>query len=193
MLKSLYNWMMGLAASKHAPAALAGISFAESSFFPIPPDVMLAPMVLAEPRRAWSYATICTIGSVAGALLGYAIGALLYDSLGKGIIDFYGYQGGAEAFRKAYAEHGHWIILLKGLTPIPFKLVTITSGFAGYDLVMFVLLSALTRGLRFFAVAGLLNRFSGPIRRMLDEHLTAIAIVMGVAIVGGIVAAKWLF
>ncbi len=193
MLKSLYNWMLRLAASRRAPAALAGISFAESSFFPVPPDVMLAPMVLAEPQRAWSYATICTVASVAGGLLGYAIGALLYDSVGKWIIDLYGYQGGVEAFRRAYAEHGHWIILLKGLTPIPFKLVTITSGFAGYDLVMFVLLSALTRGLRFFAVAGLLNRFSGPIRHMLDRHLTLIAIVIGIAFVGGLVAARWLF
>jgi membrane protein YqaA with SNARE-associated domain len=193
MLKSLYNWMLRLAASRRAPAALAGISFAESSFFPVPPDLMLAPMVLAEPRRAWSYATICTVASVAGGLLGYAIGALLYDSVGKWIVDFYGYQGGVEAFRRAYAEHGHWIILLKGLTPIPFKLVTITSGFAGYDLVMFLLLSALTRGLRFFAVAGLLNRFSGPIRRMLDQHLTLIAIVIGIALLGGLVAARWLF
>lgn len=193
MFRKLYDWMMRLAAGRRAPLALGVIAFSESSFFPIPPDVMLAPMVLARPARAWSYAALCTLASVLGALLGYAIGALLYDSVGKWIIDAYGYQGGVEAFRKAYAEHGHWIILLKGLTPIPFKLVTITSGFAGYDLAMFVALSALTRGLRFFAVAGLLNRFSGPIRRLLDRHLTLVAVLLVAAMLIGIVASKWLF
>jgi membrane protein YqaA with SNARE-associated domain len=193
MFRKLYDWMLKLAASPRAPAALGVISFSESSFFPIPPDVMLAPMVLAEPKKAWRYATICTAASVLGALLGYAIGALLYDSVGKWIIDFYGYQGGVEAFRAAYAEHGHWIILLKGLTPIPFKLVTITSGFAGYDIVMFVVLSLITRGVRFFAVAGLLNRFSGPIKHLLDRHLTLIAIVIILGVIGGVFAAKWLF
>ena len=193
MFRQIYEWMLKLATSPRAPVALGVISFSESSFFPIPPDVMLAPMVLARPNKAWSYAGICTITSVLGALLGYAIGAVLYDSVGKWIIDFYGYQGGVEAFRAAYAEHGHWIILLKGLTPIPFKLVTITSGFAGYDIVIFVLLSLVTRGARFFAVAGLLNRFSGPIRHLLDKHLTLIAIVIVLGIIGGVIVARWLF
>lgn len=193
MLGIVYGWMQKMARSRRAPAALAAVSFSESSFFPVPPDVMLAPMVMAKPERAWGYAALCTVASVIGGLFGYAIGALMYDSVGKWIIDFYGYQGGVEAFRSAYAEHGHWIILLKGLTPIPFKLVTITSGFASYDLMMFVMLSLLTRGVRFFAVAGLLNRFGGPITRLLEGRGVWVAGALVAVTVIGIIAAKWLF
>ena len=193
MFRRLYEWTMALAASPRAPYALGAVSFAESSFFPIPPDVMLVPMALARPQKAWFYAGICTVTSVLGGLLGYAIGALLYDSLGQWIIKLYGHGDGVEAFRAAYAQYGAWIILLKGLTPIPYKLVTITSGFAGYDLLWFVVLSIITRGARFYLLAGLLNRFGGPIRRVLDEHFTTAMIVLVVGIVGGFFAFKHLF
>ncbi len=190
MFRRLYDWTMALAGRPQAPAALAAVSFAESSFFPIPPDVMLVPMALARPEQAWHYAALCTIASVAGGLLGYAIGALLFDTAGRWIINLYGLGAGAEDFRQRYAEIGHWVILLKGVTPIPFKLVTIVSGAAGYDLATFVLLSIITRGARFFIVAGLLNRFGGPIRAVIEKHTEVVVGLLVVAIVGGFFLAK---
>src|SRR4029078_6293827 len=135
------------------------VSFAESSFFPVPPDVMLIPMALARPERAYVMAFWCTVTSVAGGILGYAIGALLYDSVGLWLIQLYGYGDKVEAFREAYAQWGAWIILWKGLTPIPSKIVTITSGFAGYTLGFFILFSIITRGARCFVLAFLLHRY----------------------------------
>jgi membrane protein YqaA with SNARE-associated domain len=193
MFKRLYDWTLSLAASRRAPQALAAVSFTESSFFPVPPDVMLVPMVMAKPEKAWNYALICTIASVLGALLGYAIGALLYDTLGAWLIRLYGYGDKMENFRQLYQEHGHWIILIKGLTPIPFKIVTIASGLAGYDLPMFVLLCLVTRAGRFYIVAGVLNRFGAPIRTFLEKNLTLVGVVTLVAIIGGFVAVKYLF
>jgi membrane protein YqaA with SNARE-associated domain len=169
------------------------VSFAESSFFPVPPDVMLVPMCLAKPERAWYYATICTVTSVLGGVAGYLIGALLYDSLGAWLFQVYGLTEGAETFRASYAEYGHWIILLKGLTPIPYKLVTITSGFASYDLLWFVVLSVLTRGARFFALAALLGRFGPFIRDILDRHFNAAVALFAAALIGGFVAFRYLF
>lgn len=193
MFKKLYDWTLSLSASPRAPRALAAISFAESSFFPIPPDVMLVPMAMAKPERAWNYALICTIASVLGGIAGYAIGALLYDTLGAWLIRLYGYGDKMEAFRALYQQHGHWIILIKGFTPIPFKLITIASGLAGYDFLMFVLLSAITRAARFFFVAGIMNRFGAPLRRFIEENLTAVGIVSILAIIGGFAAVKFLF
>ena len=193
MFKKLYDWTLSLSASPRAPQALGAISFAESSFFPIPPDIMLVPMVMAKPEKAWHYATICTIASVLGGILGYAIGALLYDTLGAWLIQLYGYGNKMDGFRALYQQHGHWIILIKGFTPIPFKLITIASGLAGYDFVMFVLLSALTRAARFFFVAGIMNRFGGPLRRLIEENLTLVGIGSIFAIIAGFVIAKYLF
>jgi membrane protein YqaA with SNARE-associated domain len=193
MFKKLYDWTLSLSASPRAPQALAAISFAESSFFPIPPDVMLVPMTMAKPERAWNYALICTIASVLGGIAGYAIGALLYDTLGAWLIKLYGYGDKMDAFRALYQQHGHWIILIKGFTPIPFKLITIASGLAGYDFLMFVLLSAITRAARFFFVAGIMNRFGAPLRRFIEENLTAVGIGSILAIIGGFAAAKFLF
>ena len=193
MFKKLYDWTLSLSASPRAPQALGAISFAESSFFPIPPDIMLVPMVMAKPEKAWHYATICTIASVLGGILGYAIGALLYDTLGAWLIQLYGYGNKMDGFRALYQQHGHWIILIKGFTPIPFKLITIASGLAGYDFVMFELLSALTRAARFFFVAGIMNRFGGPLRRLIEENLTLVGIGSIVAIIAGFVIAKYLF
>ncbi|RYC32496.1 DedA family protein [Lichenibacterium minor] len=176
MFKSLYRWTLALSASRHAPLALGAVAFAESSFFPIPPDLLLVPMSLAQPRRAWTYASICTVASVLGGMLGYAIGALLYDTVGQWLIATYHYADKMDALRAAYAQWGWLLILIKGLTPIPYKLVTIVSGLLGYNFALFVLLSVITRGARFFILAGLLNRFGDPIRGALERHFAAILV-----------------
>ena len=176
MFDRLYRWTLALSESRHAPLALGAVAFAESSFFPIPPDLILVPMALAKPRMAWTYATICTVGSVLGGILGYAIGALLYDTLGQSLISLYHYADKMDALRAAYAQWGWLVILVKGLTPIPYKLVTIMSGLLGYNFALFVVLSAVTRGARFFIVAGLLNRFGDPIRGALERHFAAILV-----------------
>lgn len=188
MLRPLYDRLMRVAGGRRATIGLGAVSFAESSFFPIPPDVMLVPMTVARPERAWFYATVCTLTSVAGGLLGYAIGALLYDTVGLWLISAYGMSGGMDEFRAMYAKWGDWIILIKGLTPIPFKLVTIASGFAGYDIWKFIAFSLITRGLRFFVLAGILNRFGVPIRRFLEAHLgLSLALLFGVMLCGFLV------
>lgn len=191
MLRRLYDWTLSLAARPAAPYALGAVSFAESSFFPVPPDVMMVPMTLARPDRAWFYALVATLTSVVGGLAGYAIGALLYDTLGAWLFRLYGLTAGADAFRAAYAQHGHWIILLKGLTPIPYKLVTITSGFAGYDLFWFTVLSLVTRGGRFFLLAALLGRYGEPIKGVLDRHFNAVMAGLAATIVLGFVAFRY--
>jgi len=145
MFNRLYQWILSLAQSKHAPFALAAVAFAESSFFPIIPDVILIPMSLANPRRALRYAAIATIASVAGGMVGYGIGALLYDTLGQWLIHLYGYADRMAALKETYARWGALVILVKGLTPIPFKLVTIVSGLLGYNFVIFVALCLVTR------------------------------------------------
>ena len=185
MLRRLYEWTLSLSARPSAPYALGAVSFAESSFFPVPPDIMLIPMGLARPDRVWLYALVTTLTSVAGGLLGYAIGALLYDSVGVWLFNVYGLTKGAEAFRAAYAEYGHWIILLKGLTPIPYKLVTITSGFAGYNIWLFILCSIVARGGRFFVLAVLLNRYGDFIRKELEKRLTTYVAIGAIVLVAG--------
>src|ERR1700753_3838146 len=191
MLRRIYNWCIDAAHKPYALWILGAVAFAESSFFPVPPDIMLLPMSRAQPRRAWLFATVCTVASVLGGLLGYAIGAVLYDSVGHWLIHLYGLEGKVESFRASYAQWGAVIILLKGLTPIPYKLVTITSGFAGYNLVLFVLCSIVARGARFFAVAALLNRYGARARRVLEERLEFWAMLFAVLLVAGIVAALY--
>lgn len=176
MLQSYYDRFTALSRSKNAPYVLAAVSFAESSFFPIPPDVMLIPMALAEPKRAWTYAGICTVASVLGGLLGYAIGALLYDSLGVWLLHFYGYTSKFEQFRVWYQQYGAAVILIKGLLPIPYKLVTIASGVAGYNLFWFVVLSFITRGARFYAEAGIFNRWGGTLGPLIRDNVTAVVL-----------------
>jgi membrane protein YqaA with SNARE-associated domain len=171
MLRRIYDWCIDAAHKPYALWIMAAVAFAESSFFPVPPDVMLIPMALARPARAWLYALVCTAASVLGGILGYAIGALLYDSLGQWLINLYGLGDKVEAFRAGYAEYGAWIILLKGLTPIPYKLVTITSGFANFNIWLFIVLSVIARGGRFFVVAILLNRYGEWIRVRIEKHL----------------------
>jgi membrane protein YqaA with SNARE-associated domain len=192
-LRRLYDWCIAAADKPHATWLLGAVSFMESSFFPVPPDAMLIPMALARPGRAWFFATVCTLTSVAGGVLGYFIGAVLYDSVGHWLIQLYGYGSKVEAFREAYAYWGTWIILIKGLTPIPYKLVTITSGFAGYNFFLFVVLSLVTRGMRFYALAFLLNRYGDQARAIIEERLTFWATSFAVVLVAGIIAAVYLF
>src|SRR5579863_3218108 len=164
MLHRLYMRTLALAASPRASWWLAGVAFAEASFFPIPPDLLLIPMALARPARAWRFALICTIASVCGGALGYFIGYAVFDLLAKPVLDFYGYGARFEAFQAMYAEWGVWIILIKGLTPIPYKIVTIASGAAKFNFPLFMAASAATRGARFFLVATLLRFFGNPVR-----------------------------
>jgi membrane protein YqaA with SNARE-associated domain len=191
MLKRVYDWCIAAADKPYALWILAAISFAESSFFPVPPDVMLAPMSLAQPKRAWVFAGVCTIASVLGGILGYAIGALLYDSVGHWLIQLYNLGDKVETFREGYAKWGSLVILLKGLTPIPYKLVTITSGFAGYNIGLFILCSIVARGGRFFIVAILLNRYGDWIRVRIEKRLGLwVAIGAAVLVLGFVVAIK---
>jgi membrane protein YqaA with SNARE-associated domain len=185
MFQKLYRWTWALAESRHAPLALGLIAFAESSFFPVPPDAILVPMSIARPKSAWTYALICTVGSVVGALLGYAIGALLFETVGKWLIDLYGYGPRVDEMRALYAKWGWAVILVKGLTPIPFKLVTITSGLLSYSLPLFVLLCFVTRGARFFALALLLKYYGEPIRDLLDKYFGWFLLALLVVIVLG--------
>src|SRR3984893_13204045 len=193
LFRSLYDWTMANATGRYAWAALFAVSFAESSFFPIAPDVMLLPMVLADRKRAFLLAGWCTLASVLGGMLGYAIGALLYDSLGQWLIRAYGYGQSLETFRAAYAEWGAWIILIKGLTPIPYKLVTIASGFAGYNLFWFTVLSIITRGIRFYLVATILYFWGEPAREFIERRLGLIMSLFLVIFIAGFYAATKIF
>jgi membrane protein YqaA with SNARE-associated domain len=192
-MRRLYDWVIRLAGSPAAIPAMGLVAFAESSFFPIPPDVMLVPLVLANRRKAFTIATVCTVCSVLGGLLGYAIGFYLFETAGAWLVKFYGLQSGLEKFRQGFAQYGTWIILIKGLTPIPYKLVTIASGAAHFDLFTFVWASIVTRGIRFFAVSALLWKFGEPIRAFIEKRLTLVTWLFLIALVGGFVAFRYLF
>ncbi len=193
MNNSLYSRVRSLAEGAYAERALAAVAFAESSFFPVPPDILLAPMALANPRRAWRYALIATIASVLGGMLGYAIGAMLYGTVGAWLVNLYGYGAKMEALKQTYAQWGWLVILVKGVTPIPYKLVTITSGLLGYNFPLFVALSAVTRGLRFFLVAGALQLFGEPLRMALERNFAAVLGAFAALVVAGFVIAIRVF
>ena len=191
MLRRLYNWVMRLSASRHAGLALFCIAFAESSFFPIPPDTLLAPMVLARPANTWRYAAICTAGSILGGILGYAIGYSL-GPVGHWILAVTGHPGGEGPLRAEFAKWGVGVILIQGLLPVPYKLVTITTGLAHFSLWQFVLASCATRGARFFGVAALLRRFGPTLLPVIERRLLLVTSVIGVALILLIVALKFL-
>lgn len=183
MFRALYDWTLRLAGHRHADRYLATVSFAESSFFPIPPDVMLVPMVLARRDQAYRIATICTIASVLGGLFGYAIGYFL-TSFAHQVLEFFRH-GAFEDFTAAYQKYGAALILVKGLTPIPFKLVTIASGLSHYPLGIFILLCTITRGARFFLVAFLLKKYGEPVQKVIEERLNLIGWIVLAALIGG--------
>ena len=193
MFKRLYHWTLSLAQSPHAAWALAVIAFAESSFFPIPPDALLVPMSLARPKRALVYAGICTLASVTGGMLGYAIGHLLYDTIGQWLINLYGYGARGDALKTFYGEWGWLFILVKGMTPIPYKLVTIVSGLLDYNFPLFVLLSAMTRGARFFLLAGALNLWGDHLRDLLEKYFGLFLVILLISIIGGFWLATHMF
>lgn len=191
MLRALYDRVLALAAHRRAPAYLAGVSFAESSFFPIPPDAMLIPMCVARPEMAYRYAGICTVASVLGGILGYIIGYFLFDALAAPVLAAYGYADAMIRFQGWYDQWGALVILIKGLTPIPYKIVTIASGAAHFNFVVFLVASVVTRGARFFLLAFLLRRFGLPIRDFIERRLTLVTTGAAAAILLGFVALKF--
>lgn len=192
MLNRVYAQTLALAASRYATAALALVALAESSFFPLPPDLLLIPMILARPRRAFLLAGLCTVMSVLGGFLGYAIGYFLFDAIGRPILEFYHAMGRYDALKAAFAQWGVWIIIIKGLTPIPYKLVTIASGVAQFPIVPFALASLVSRSLRFFLLAALLWRFGEPVREFIEQRLMLVTSLFAAALVGGFVALRYL-
>jgi len=192
MLDRVYSRTLALAASRYATAALALVAFAESSFFPLPPDLLLIPMILARPRRAFLLAGMCTVMSVLGGFLGYAIGYFLFDAIGRPILEFYHAMGRYDALKAAFAQWGVWIIIIKGLPPIPYKLVTIASGVAQFPIVPFALASLVSRSLRFFLLAALLWRFGEPVREFIEQRLMLVTSLFAAALVGGFVALRYL-
>ncbi|PKU22801.1 YqaA family protein [Telmatospirillum siberiense] len=192
MLKRVYDWMMGLASHRYALWWLMAVSFIESSVFPIPPDIMLIPMVLAARGKAWRYAALATVASVAGGWLGYGIGFFLFDAIGRPIIALYHLESGFATFQSWFAENGGWVILAKGWTPIPFKLITITAGFSHLDPLVFTVASIVSRAMRFFLVAGLLYYFGEPIRDFIERRLTLVTTAFVVALVGGFLVIRYI-
>ncbi len=193
MLRKLYDWVFKLAKHRQANWALAGVSFAESSFFPIPPDVLLIPMVLAKRNNWIIYASLCLVASILGAFFGYFLGAVLYDSIGAPLLEFY---GKADAFSKITDWNnrwGGWGILFAAMTPFPFKVITIFSGFTHISLIQFTIVSIIGRGVRFFLVAGLVYKYGEPIREFIEKRLGLMFTIGMVALIGGFVAVKFIF
>jgi membrane protein YqaA with SNARE-associated domain len=183
---------MNLAAKPRAKWFLGGISFIESSVFPIPPDVLLIPMVLANRTQAWRIALICSVFSVLGGIFGYMIGALFFEWIGAPIIEFYGYAEKFESFKDGYNEWGGWIVAFFGLTPFPYKVITIASGVTHLNLAIFIIASVVSRSLRFFVVAGLLWKFGEPIRDFIEKYLGLLTVLFFVLLIGSFLALKYL-
>ncbi|SHK78844.1 membrane protein YqaA, SNARE-associated domain [Roseovarius marisflavi] len=192
MMKSLYDWTLRMADHRHALWVLAAVSFIESSVFPIPPDVLMIPMILARPSRAWLIAGVALVASVIGGLLGYAIGALAYQELGQPILEALGKGDAMEAFRTRFNDFGFWAVLTAGVTPFPYKVITIMSGVTSMPLATFITTSILARGLRFFILAALLHKFGAPIRDFIERRLGILTIVFVVVLFGGFYLVKHL-
>ena len=192
MLQRTYDWTMHQSTRPHAVWILAAIAFIESSVFPIPPDVLLIPMVLAVRGSAWRFAAVCTIASVLGGTLGYAIGYFLFETVGKPMLDFYGYAAKFAEFQDRYNEWGAWIVFIAGVTPFPYKVITIASGVTKLDLTTFTLASVLARGLRFFIVAGLLYWLGPPVRAFIEKRLGLMFTLFVVLLLGGFLVARYL-
>lgn len=193
MMRRMYDWMMAQARSKRAPHALFWVSFIESSFFPIPPDVMLVPMVIANRLKAWWYASVATIGSVIGGVFGYLIGYFFFEQVGRPILEFYGKAESFGEFTSWFNEWGVWILIIKGMTPFPYKVLTITAGVTHMPLVEFIVASVIARAMRFYLVAGLLYFFGEPIREFIEKRLNVVTTVFIVLLVLGFVAIRYVF
>ena len=193
LLKRIYDWTMGLAGHRHAVRWLAIVSFAESSFFPIPPDVMLIPMILAQRAHAWMLATLCTCASVFGGIAGYGIGFLLFESAGRPIVELYGYADEFARFQEYYQVYGAWIVAVFALTFLPYKVVTIASGVAALEPVSFITASVLGRGFRFFAAAAVLRYFGPQIRSFMEARLGLVTTAFVALLVAGFLIIKFAF
>lgn len=191
-VKAVYDYMLRLAADKHAMLFLFIVAFAESSFFPIPPDIMLIPMILATPFKAYRIAGVATAASVIGGYFGYLIGVYGYDLIAKPILNFYGYMAQFDVFKGYYHEWGAWIVFGAGLTPFPYKVVTIASGAVHLDLAVFTIASVLSRGGRFFLVAWLLKKYGVPMKVFIEKHLGKLSVLFVVLLVGGFALIKFL-
>lgn len=192
MLRRLYDWTIRLAEHPHALWALAIVAFIESSIFPIPPDLLMIPMIIAAPSRAFLIAFVATVASVLGGIAGYFIGAFLFDSVGLPVLEFYGKTDGFDEFAARYNEWGAWAVLFGGLTPLPYKLFTILSGTTGLNLPIFIIASIVARGLRFFIVAALLWKFGPPVREFIEKRLGLMFTLFCILLVGGFAALKYL-
>jgi membrane protein YqaA with SNARE-associated domain len=192
MIRGLYDWTMRLAATRYAMWALAFVSFVESSVFPIPPDILLIPMVLAAPHRAFVIAGICTLASVLGGVFGYWIGFALFEQVGQPVLEFYGKDAYFETFAARYNEWGAWAVLIAGVTPFPYKVITILSGATQLNPWVFVTASIIARGLRFFIVAALLWKIGPPVRDFIERRLGILFTLFMAALLGGFVALRFL-
>jgi membrane protein YqaA with SNARE-associated domain len=192
-IRSIYDWVLGWADRPGGAWALAGISFAESSFFPVPPDILLIPLCLSAPRRSFWYASLCTAASVAGGVLGYAIGLLFFDSVGEWIIEVYALEEFFARVGMWYADWAAWIVAGAGFTPIPYKVFTIAAGFFRVNFVVFVIASTVGRGGRFFLVAGLLRLFGEPMKDFIDRWFNWLTVALAVLFVGGFAVIKFFF
>ena len=192
MIRRLYDWTISLAGHPHALWALALVSFIESSFFPIPPDILMIPMILAAPSRAWLVALVATVSSVLGGLFGYFIGAVLFETVGQWIFDVYGKEDAVEAFNQRFNEWGAWAVLIAGVTPFPYKVITIMSGWTGLSIPVFIVASILARGLRFFVLAALLWKFGAPIRTFIEKYLGLLFTAFVILLFGGFYVLRYL-
>jgi len=192
MLRSLYDWTMSMASHKHALWVLAFVAFIESSVFPIPPDALMIPMIIARPSRAFLIAAIATVASVAGGLLGYWIGAAAFELIGRPVLEFYGKDAYFAEFSIRYAEWGAWAVLVAGITPFPYKVITILSGSTALSLPVFIVASIVARAARFFIVAALLWKFGAPIRDFIEKRLGLVFIVFMVLLIGGFYMVRFL-
>ena len=192
MFRKIYDWMLRMAAHRHALRTLGVISFAESSFFPIPPDVMVIPMVLARRDRAWLIAGVAAGASILGGCLGYAIGYFLWDSVGRPVADFYHITAAVEDYRQKFHGFAAPIILIQGMTPIPFKLVAIASGLAEVNFLTFLICAAITRSVRFFVVAGLIRRYGAPMQAFIEKNMAIVGWAV-LALAVAIALAVWIF
>ncbi|WP_162654755.1 YqaA family protein [Lentilitoribacter sp. Alg239-R112] len=193
MIRRLYDWTMSLAATRHAEKGLASVSFLESSVFPIPPDVLLIPMVIANRDKWVRIALICTLFSVLGAFLGYFIGAFLYETIGKAVLEFYGKADSFDKISQWYNTHGGWGVLFAAVTPFPYKVLTIFSGATGLNLVTFAIVSIIGRAARFFLVAYLLRKFGEPIRLFIEKYLGLLFALFLILLIGGFYAVRYVF
>ena len=192
IFRQFYDWTLNKANHPKAGWFLSVISFAESSFFPIPPDIILIPMILAKRAKAWLYALICTASSVAGGILGYVIGFFFYNSVGAFIVNYYSLQNQFSKLSLYYEDYGILIVFLGGFTPFPFKIITIASGFFGLNIFLFVLIAFLARGLRFFLVATLLRIFGNLIKKTIDKYFNILTLLFFILFIGGFLVIKYL-